>query len=95
MPSFSRPSRRLLPALAILCLASAARADDNAIRAAFEKELANPAMTHGWTGILVKSLADKRVVFSQNADKLFIPASNMKMLVTATAADTLPADFRY
>src|SRR5688572_6497668 len=30
-----------------------------------------------------------------NADRLFIPASNQKLIVAATAAHHLPADFRY
>jgi D-alanyl-D-alanine carboxypeptidase/D-alanyl-D-alanine-endopeptidase (penicillin-binding protein 4) len=87
---------RFLPALAtLLCIAVAAHADDNAIRAAIQKELTNPAIAHGWTGVHIKSLADHRVVFSQNADKMFIPASNMKMLVSSCAVDTLPPNFTY
>lgn len=93
----SKPTiaRQLAAALALLALAAAARADDAAIRAAIEKELADPAIAHGWTGVLVKSLADQRTVFSQNADRLFIPASNMKTVVAATCTDLLPADFHY
>jgi D-alanyl-D-alanine carboxypeptidase/D-alanyl-D-alanine-endopeptidase (penicillin-binding protein 4) len=95
MPSCPSAVRRLAPVLTLLALTAAARADDGAIRAAIQKQLENPAIAHGWTGVLVKSLTDQRIVFSQNADKLFIPASNMKMLVTSTSVDRLPADFDY
>lgn len=95
MPSKPTTARWLAAALALLAATAASRADDAAIRAAIEKELANPAIAHGWTGVLVKSLADQRTVFSQNADRLFIPASNMKTVVAATFTDTFPADFHY
>lgn len=40
--------------------------------------------TNNW-GILVESLADRKVIYSHNADKYFIPASNTKIFTTAAA----------
>jgi serine-type D-Ala-D-Ala carboxypeptidase/endopeptidase (penicillin-binding protein 4) len=40
-------------------------------------------------GILVESLEDGRVLYSHNADKYFIPASNTKLFTTAAALQKL------
>src|SRR2546428_13072043 len=37
---------------------------------------------------------DGKVLFARNADRFYVPASNTKLLVTATATVLLPADYR-
>jgi PBP4 family serine-type D-alanyl-D-alanine carboxypeptidase len=90
-----RTVRFALAACLLVAGASISRADDAAIKAAIDKELADPSMTHGWTGVVVKSLEDHRVIYALNDDRLFIPASNMKLLVSSCCTDALPADFHY
>lgn len=46
-------------------------------------------------GICVISLADGAVVYQRDADKLFTPASNMKIYTTGVALDLLGADYRW
>jgi D-alanyl-D-alanine carboxypeptidase/D-alanyl-D-alanine-endopeptidase (penicillin-binding protein 4) len=46
-------------------------------------------------GVYVVALNDGHVVYSRNADKLFTPASNMKVYTTAVALDLLGADYRW
>src|SRR5437870_6348501 len=46
-------------------------------------------------GVVVKSMADGRIVYSRNGDKLFTPASNMKIYTTSVALDLLGADYRW
>ncbi len=36
-----------------------------------------------------------RIVFERNGDRLFVPASNVKLVVSAVAAALLPPDYRY
>lgn len=46
-------------------------------------------------GVFVMSLTDGRVLYSRSGDKLFTPASNMKIYTTAAALDLLGADYRW
>ncbi len=57
--------------------------------------LAAPALQHGFWGVLVRSLANDETLYSVNAGKLFMPASNMKIVTLAAAADRLGWDYRY
>lgn len=46
-------------------------------------------------GVHVISQADGSTIYHRNADKLFTPASNMKIYTTAAALDLLGSDFRW
>src|SRR4051794_18308334 len=46
-------------------------------------------------GVEVRSLDTGRVLYALNADKLMMPASNMKILTLATAAEVLGWDYRF
>ncbi|MFS8084838.1 MAG: D-alanyl-D-alanine carboxypeptidase/D-alanyl-D-alanine-endopeptidase [Acidobacteriota bacterium] len=46
-------------------------------------------------GVFVMSLKDERVLVSRDGDKLFTPASNMKVYTTAVALDMLGAEYRW
>src|SRR6267142_3886279 len=45
-------------------------------------------------GVCVISLRDGRVLYARNADKLFTPASNMKIYTTAVALDLLGPEYQ-
>jgi D-alanyl-D-alanine carboxypeptidase/D-alanyl-D-alanine-endopeptidase (penicillin-binding protein 4) len=57
--------------------------------------LAAPALEHGYWGVLVKSLKTDETLYSVNAKRLFVPASNMKIVTLAAAAEQLGWDYRY
>src|SRR5258708_6836253 len=57
--------------------------------------LADPALEHGYWGVLVKSLKTDETLYSRNARRLMIPASNMKIVTLAAAADRLGWTFSY
>ena len=46
-------------------------------------------------GVHIASLKDGKILFSSNARKRFLPASNMKLLIGAAALDAFGADFRF
>lgn len=46
-------------------------------------------------GVSVISMSDGTTLYQRNADKLFTPASNMKIYTTAVALDLLGADYRW
>jgi D-alanyl-D-alanine carboxypeptidase/D-alanyl-D-alanine-endopeptidase (penicillin-binding protein 4) len=54
-----------------------------------------PAMVQGIWGVEVKSLDSGRVLYALNPKTLMMPASNMKILTLAAAAETLGWDFRF
>jgi len=57
--------------------------------------LAEPTLAHGIWGVLVKSLKNDDTLYDLNARKLFVPASNMKIVTLAAAAERLGWDYTY
>ncbi|MEX2284163.1 MAG: D-alanyl-D-alanine carboxypeptidase/D-alanyl-D-alanine-endopeptidase [Gemmatimonadota bacterium] len=53
------------------------------------------ALARAHWGIEVRDIASGASLYQHNAQQLFIPASNQKLIVAATAAWHLPHDFRY
>ena len=49
----------------------------------------------GFAGIHVVDLASGRTLYRRNEDRLFLPASNLKLLTTALALDRLGPDYRF
>jgi serine-type D-Ala-D-Ala carboxypeptidase/endopeptidase (penicillin-binding protein 4) len=66
-----------------------------ALGSALRPLLADTAMDHAHWGLLVRSLGTGETLFSHNADRLFVPASNMKLITGATVLQTLGPDYRY
>lgn len=57
--------------------------------------LNDPQAASAFWGVYVKDLSNNRVLYSKNSDKTLVPASNQKILTSATALDILGSDFRY
>lgn len=56
--------------------------------------LARPAARRSLWGVLVRDVDSGAAVYERNADKLFLPASNVKLLATALALSRLGPDYR-
>ncbi len=57
--------------------------------------LDGPAFAHGRWSVLVRSLTRGDALYARDADHLAMPASNLKVLTTAVAAERLGWDFRF
>ncbi len=60
-----------------------------------ERLLQTTPVDKGEWGLLVADAATGETLYEKNADKYFVPASNMKLLTTALALDTLGPDYRF
>ena len=57
--------------------------------------LARPEFRRGTVGVKIVSLDTGKIVFEENAEKYFMPASNMKSYTVAAALERLSPDFRF
>jgi D-alanyl-D-alanine carboxypeptidase/D-alanyl-D-alanine-endopeptidase (penicillin-binding protein 4) len=68
---------------------------DASLRAFIDSMVEAPEFANAHWGILVVDPERGDTLYSRNAGKLFMPASNMKILTSATALTQLGADYRY
>jgi serine-type D-Ala-D-Ala carboxypeptidase/endopeptidase (penicillin-binding protein 4) len=57
--------------------------------------LSNPGLQRGQVGVKIVSLDTEKVIFEQNAEKYFMPASNMKSFTVAAALERLSPNYRF
>jgi serine-type D-Ala-D-Ala carboxypeptidase/endopeptidase (penicillin-binding protein 4) len=79
--------------LLALALAAPLAAADLASRLDHIIDSAN-ALSHAFVGAQVVELGDGRVLYARNSERLFVPASNMKLFTTALALMRLGTDYR-
>ena len=79
------PARSALPA----------RSAPKQLLADIDAIVAQPAFERTYWGIVVKSLKTDEILYSLNARKLMMPASNMKIVTLAAAAATLGWNYTY
>lgn len=72
-----------------------ARAERATLARAIDSLLAAPETRQARWGVLIVDPERADTLYSRDAGKLFVPASNMKILTSAVALDALGADFRY
>jgi serine-type D-Ala-D-Ala carboxypeptidase/endopeptidase (penicillin-binding protein 4) len=65
------------------------------LQARINEIVRKPELAAGFLAVKIASLETGRVLFEANADKLFRPASNMKIYTVATALDKLTPDYRF
>jgi len=65
------------------------------LQSVIRNTLAKPEVRRGQVGVKIISLNSGKTVFEQNAEKYFMPASNMKNFTVAAALEKLTPDFRF
>jgi len=65
------------------------------LQAKIRQRISVPDVRHGRVGIKIVSLNTEKVVFDNDADKYFMPASNMKNFTVAAALEKLGPDFKF
>ena len=80
-------------ALAFSATLSAQSSDS--LRHDIDAILGSPILPHGFWGVLIKPGDRDEVWYSLNANKLIMPASSLKVVTLAVAAERLGWDFRY
>jgi serine-type D-Ala-D-Ala carboxypeptidase/endopeptidase (penicillin-binding protein 4) len=73
----------------------AAQDERQELRRTIDSLLAAPDARHARWGVLVVDPAAGDTLYSRDAGKLFVPASNQKILTAAIALDALGPDFRF
>jgi serine-type D-Ala-D-Ala carboxypeptidase/endopeptidase (penicillin-binding protein 4) len=74
---------------------AAPRAVRPTLAATIERLLAVPELSHGTFGVSIRSLDRGEDLYSRNADTLLTPASTLKLVTLAAAADRLGWSYRY
>src|SRR6476469_727421 len=92
-------SRRLLQFVLCIVLASQAQAAARKPHVSLKKQidtiLTQPDLPRGFWGIEITSLKTGKILYSQNANKLFTPASNTKLFTTAAALALIGPDYKF
>ena len=70
-------------------------ARDAALAKRIEEIINSSDLKQGRWGVFVISMGDGHVVYSRDADQVFMPASNMKAYTTAVAVDLLGPDYHW
>jgi len=67
----------------------------SALRAFVDSSVGTPAFRNAHWGVLIVDPARGETLYTRNADKLFMPASNQKIVTGAVALAQLGADYRW
>jgi len=89
--------RRLLnlPLAAVLIAVCGAALADRSLDEELAVVFRHPSLRHAVVGAEVLEWPSGKMLYSVNAERALVPASNVKLVITATALELLGADYRY
>src|SRR6266576_7243620 len=74
---------------------AASRKPHVSLKKQIESILSQPDLSRGFWGIEISSVANGKVLYSLNPEKLFTPASNTKLFTTAAALALIGPDYKF
>ncbi len=81
--------------LLVLLSLPLAAADRKELAKRIDEILAQPDVARGFWGLEILDVENGKTLYSRDADKLFIPASNTKLFTTATTLALVGPDYRF
>src|SRR6201984_1980407 len=90
-----RSGSALLVAVCLLLASSSEAAKQKSLESRIATILKDPDLARGFWGVEVLSLKTGKILYSQNADRLFTPASNTKLFTTSAALALIGPDYRF
>src|SRR5207302_7341584 len=90
-----RRTRPFLPIVCLLLVSQLYAAGVKPLPKRIAAVLSDPDLSHGFWDIEVVSLPSGHILYAQNADKLFTPASNTKLFTTAAALALVGPDYKF
>src|SRR6202045_3388193 len=90
-----RRSVARLPSIVVLLAAPGLAAPVKLLQDRIAGVLSAPDLARGFWGIEVVSLSTGKTLYSQNADKLLMPASNIKLFTIAATLALIGADYKF
>jgi D-alanyl-D-alanine carboxypeptidase/D-alanyl-D-alanine-endopeptidase (penicillin-binding protein 4) len=87
--------RLAIPLLLVALLSASPATLDSADRERIDALLAQPALEHAQLALVVRSLGSGETLYRANGAKLLIPASTLKVVTSAVAADRLGWQYRF
>jgi D-alanyl-D-alanine carboxypeptidase/D-alanyl-D-alanine-endopeptidase (penicillin-binding protein 4) len=85
----------LLSVLLLLASSETILHAEDGLSSQIESLISRPVYGETQWGICIYSLTHDSLIYSRDADKLFIPASTIKLFTSAAALDSLGPDFRF
>lgn len=89
------PASAVSPRPTLLAPQSAALTPVAQLQHDIDSIVAAPTLGHGFWGICAKAVAGGDVLYAANADRLLMPASTLKIVTLAAAAERLGWDYTY
>lgn len=77
------------------CSASREVAVTKTLYEKIDEQFSDSLFAHAFWGVKVESLTSGKVIYERNAGKMFMPASNQKILTTSAALLTLGPDYKF